>query len=302
MLGGVARFLLYVGLAACVGGVVTATLLLRDAIPSSKPESGDANKRCRRLWLVGLALVAFATVVRAWLQVDGLRDPADPFWPMALRVLVGTSWGKGFGLQLAGIGLSIAGARAGGSPRWRPGVFAKTGAICLVAAPAWQGHAAGADHFVPLVMLADAVHTASFAAWIGTLMGVWLVFLVDGSERSPAGSDAEALPLLIARFSPLAISCGVMLASTGAAAGLLHLTAVADLWSSGWGRLLVAKLAAVAALAAAGAYNWRIVTPRLRRGEGQAMLRRGIRRELLFATVTLIVTAILTGTGTPGSE
>jgi putative copper export protein len=282
--------------------LVTALLLSRTVTSPTAGDTGDALAQCRGLWLAGLAVIAVATLGRAWLQVDGFRDPADPFWPMAGRVLGDTTWGRGFMLQLAGLAFSLAGARAGRGGRWRPGAIAGIGAACLMAAPSWQGHAAGGERLVLLAMLADALHTASFAAWIGTLTGIWLVFLAASGARPTADDQATTLRLLVARFSPVALACGVVLATTGSAAAVLHLTAVADLWTSAWGRWLLAKLVAVAAVAAAGAYNWRIVTPRLAAPGGAALMRAGIRRELLLATAALVITAVLTGTGTPGSE
>ncbi len=305
MLGGAARFLLYAGLAGAVGGLVTAFLLSRvgDVGSASLPrERADAQLGCRRFWLTGLVVIGIVTLVRAWLQVDGFRDPTDPFWPLARRVLGETSWGYGFWLQLSGLALSWTGAGLGVERGWRPGFLTVIGATGLIVAPAWQGHAAGIERLVALSIGADAIHTAAFAAWIGTLAGIWLTFL-GGSGGDPNAENRAAITrTLIVRFSPLALTCGVVLALTGTIAALLHLTAVADLWGSVWGRWLIAKLAAVAAVTGAGAYNWRIVTPRLRTSGGLGLLRAGIRRELVFATVVLILTAILTGTGTPGSE
>ncbi|MEP7344489.1 MAG: CopD family protein [Gemmatimonadaceae bacterium] len=304
MLGGVARFLLYLGLAGCVGGAVTAWLLSRvaEADASLERVRSVGQRTCRGLWLASLALIGLVTLGRAWLQVAAFRDSVDPFWPMARRVLGSTSWGDGFVLQLSGLLLSLVGARFSHDGRWRPGVVAGIGAICLIAAPAWQGHAAGVERLVPLSMLADIMHTAAFTVWIGTLGGIWLTFLA-GRDPSPSADDRAAITrTLVVRFSPLALTCGTVLVLTGVAAALLHLTEVADLWGSAWGRWFLAKLVAVVGVLGAGGYNWRFVTPRLGSREGHGLLRAGIRRELIFASLALLLTAILTGTGTPGSE
>lgn len=301
MLASVTRFLLFAGLVASVGGAVCAWLLRRAAGPGAADVARQELNRVRVFWLTGVAMVAAVSLVRGWMQVEGFRDPGDPFWSIARRVLAGTSWGRGGVLQLVGVFLSLVGARATARDAWRPGLPVLCGAVCLIAAPAWQGHAASADRLPLVVLLADILHTAAYAAWIGTLASLWFVLRMGRVARA-SGALHPLMAPLIARFSPLALACGATLAVTGASAALLHLTEVGDLWTSTWGRWLLAKLVAVAGVASAGAYNWRVVTPMLPTPAGATLLQAGLRRELLFATATLIVTAALTGTAPPGSE
>ena len=61
----------------------------------------------------------------------------------------------------------------------------------------------------------------------------------------------------IARFSPLALGCAVALGLSGAFASWLHIDAIPSLWRTGYGRWLLAKLAAVGVAAAFGAWNWK---------------------------------------------
>ncbi|MBV6521593.1 MAG: hypothetical protein MNPFHGCM_01734 [Gemmatimonadaceae bacterium] len=303
MAGDLSRWVLYLALAATVGAVVTGALLRRaSATGRLDPDACSSVERARvQSWRNGILLLALAGAFRAWLQVDTFRDPGDPFWPMARTVLGNTTWGRGAVLQVIGVVLSlVAVVRVKNAVlSERLGVF---GALALMAAPAWQGHAAGVDSRVMLAMGADAAHTAAFSIWIGTLLVLRFALLVPARASEPPGARAVVTRELVARFSPVALTCGGLLAATGFWAVLLHLTSVPDLWRTRWGQLLVAKLIAVAGVAAAGAYNWRRVSPLLGTSAGQAFLRNGVNAELLLAVLVLAITAILTGTGTPASD
>jgi putative copper export protein len=75
---------------------------------------------------------------------------------------------------------------------------------------------------------------------------------------------------------------------------LLH--HAADLWGSGYGRMLLAKLLLVAGLLALAALNHLRLTPRLLAYDRSALkaLRRSIRAEIALAGIILLVTAALT--------
>jgi copper transport protein len=87
-----------------------------------------------------------------------------------------------------------------------------------------------------------------------------------------------------------------VLTLTGLVASVVHLESVAALWEQRYGRLLVLKLAGVGAVLALGFLNWRRITPRLDREDGQRAMRRAASLELLIANLVLAVTAILTRT------
>jgi len=299
----IARWVLYLAMAAVVGGVSTAVLLRSGASPGAAQEGAwrQAQQVARRVWLGGVVLLLVVTLVRAWMQVDAFRDAGDSFWSMAPSVLGSTSWGRGLQLQLLGVVVSMFAARPADGG-WRPGAFAYIGGLLLVAAPAWQGHAASVDPHLGWSMLADTLHTLAFATWIGTLLSIWWAFLRGRLIEAPDDDRDATLRALVDRFSPVALSCGATLVVTGSVAAWLHLTDLNDLWTTNWGRLLLAKLLAVGAVAAGGAYNWRVVTPQLGTTRGARLLRIGARNELLLATIVLILTSILTGTGTPGSD
>jgi putative copper export protein len=67
-----------------------------------------------------------------------------------------------------------------------------------------------------------------------------------------------------------------------------------------YGRVLLAKLALVAVVLGAGAFNWKRQTPRMHAAEGVAAMRRSARRELALGALVFLLTAVLVATPLPG--
>jgi len=106
----------------------------------------------------------------------------------------------------------------------------------------------------------------------------------------------ETVASLVHAFSPAALAFAAIVALTGLLATWAHLGFTSALWTTSYGRTLLLKLAILAALAAAGAWNWKRVKPALGDEAGAARLRRSVRLELGFGVLVLLVTAILVAT------
>lgn len=145
--------------------------------------------------------------------------------------------------------------------------------------PTVTGHAGtAADHELAVIMA--ALHAAAAAAWVGGL-GAILVFV--------AGRRSLLDPVL-PRFSTLATFCVAGVAVTGVLNAVLRLPALADLWTSGYGGLIVAKVVLLAGLALLGdAARRRLAANRL------PVLRWAVLEVTLMA-VTIGVAAALTQT------
>jgi copper transport protein len=106
----------------------------------------------------------------------------------------------------------------------------------------------GTGHAAPDGLPARAVDTAHVVAagvWVGGLIVLAAASIASGPR--PAGT-------VFAAFSRLALGAVLVLVGTGAVNGLLRLASWSQLWSTGYGQVLLAKLAlvTVALLAAAG--------------------------------------------------
>ncbi|MYD87682.1 MAG: hypothetical protein F4Y14_16745, partial [Acidobacteria bacterium] len=126
-------------------------------------------------------------------------------------------------------------------------------------------------------------------AWIGALAA--LVAVVSGLARQPVGQGPTVV--LAGRFSPLAVAAVGLIAVSGIVTTVIYVTAFADLWTTGYGRVLLLKVVFFLATGAIGAYNWRILLPRLGTGTGVRALLRSARIELTLAAAVLLATAVL---------
>src|SRR5262249_18428582 len=125
-------------------------------------------------------------------------------------------------VALAGAAAALASLRA--RPLWKAAAAA---ALLVLAAPTLSGHALDPPPVRPLVALADFVHVAAAAFWVG---GLVLLVLA----RSP-----EALR----RFPRLALLSVALLGAAAIPRAVTALSSFGDLVHTGYGRALVVKTA-----------------------------------------------------------
>lgn len=149
----------------------------------------------------------------------------------------------------------------------RPGRGVWIGVAALGAAAtasmAWMGHGAATEGAAGgLHLLADIVHLAAAAAWIGAL--AFFVVLAGGARL---GADQRAaFHTALAGFSGLGSGLVAALVASGLVNGwfLVGPSGWAGLVETTYGRLLVLKLALFAAMVALAAANRFRLTPQLR--------------------------------------
>lgn len=135
---------------------------------------------------------------------------------------------------VSAVAAAVVCAMAVAAPRSSAGAVATTGvATAGLAARTLTGHLTED----PLGGLAVAVHAVAAGLWCGALLGL----LVTVTHR---GQWARVLP----RFSALALGCVGALVAAGAVGALVVLDSPAELFTSGYGRILTAKLLVTAAL------------------------------------------------------
>jgi len=153
-------------------------------------------------------------------------------------------------------------------------------------------HAAAAG---VLAVIADWLHLAAAATWVGGLLSLLLVLgAFSPPERAPM---ARAL---VPRISALAAVGLAAVVVTGVYSSILHLPAVQAFMGTPYGRLLAAKVVLVAVLAALGAGNRYLLRPRLERAaQPPPLLRRFTQMvggEIAAAAGILAIVAVLTVT------
>jgi copper transport protein len=153
-----------------------------------------------------------------------------------------------------------------------------------------SGHSAadaGASWFS---QLADWGHLTAASLWVGGL--IQLAFVVWPTAPELRGKA-------FASFARLAPGLIAVLLAAGAYLSVLRLPVLSDLWSQGYGRILLVKISLVAlALAWGGAHHF-LVRPRLERGGGGGRVRRSLVGEGAVAMSILLLAAILVDSKPP---
>lgn len=260
-----------------------------------------AQRAEHAVWLVALGAAALsvgALMLRLYLQASALGGDAWSGRRLNL-LLMQTGWGLAWVLQAIAtlafvLGLFIARAPYGRSAGW---MGAAAGTVLLSAVPALSGHAASVTRLNAVAILSDTVHVLGAGVWLGTLLAVLAVGIP--AALSEGGGAGGAVLAMVRAFSPIALAGAAAVGLTGVVNALFQVTAVPDLWTTGYGRALLVKAALLAGVAAMGWYNWRVVLPSLEAEPGAGRLRRSARMELGLGAAVLLVTAVLVALPTP---
>lgn len=169
-------------------------------------------------------------------------------------------------------------------------VFA--GVATTLAAFAFDGHTVS-EGLRPLTSLVAIAHTGAGAVWAGGL--VMLVHVVWLRHRR--GSDSRALQLAV-RFSVVAATSLAIAGAAGTVLAFTILDGPSELWSTTWGRVLLAKVGFVAVAAASGAYNHKVLIPHMMRRppndpSADAEFRRTATIEGAAMLLVIVMTALL---------
>ena len=140
--------------------------------------------------------------------------------------------------------------------------------------------------------IADWVHLSGASLWIGGLatMGA-LVWFGAPELRRPA----------FANFSQLATVVIALVLAAGTYLGIVRLPHLSDLWTTGYGRVLIVKLAFVSLALLWGAFHKFVIGPALERADGGFLSRigRSLIGESIVGMAVLLVAAVLVDSKPP---
>jgi copper transport protein len=140
-----------------------------------------------------------------------------------------------------------------------------------------------------LPSFADWVHLSAASLWIGGLLSLGLVVWRDGTLRRTT----------FWRFSEIAGPLVAIVVAAGVYMTFKRFPAVHDLWSVGYGRLLLVKLSLVCLALSWGAFHHFVVRPRLGRPEVAGRVRWSLAGEATVAVSILLLAAILVDSKPP---
>ncbi|WP_133879228.1 copper resistance CopC/CopD family protein [Paractinoplanes brasiliensis] len=271
----------YAGLSLALGPVLVLALWWPRRLSRAGPV---------RLARAGLALVGLATLAALWLQAPASSGAG--LFDVSAREL-GQVLTSDFGITLtvraallAVAAALVARVRRGGGWRSIVGPAVLTLAV-LVTWPLTGHPAAGPQAW--LLVVADTAHLAAMSVWLGGLVAL-AVFLLRRA-------DTRELRLILPAWSRWAELAVYWLVAAGVIQALIQIGTLDALFSSNYGRLVLAKAALLAVVLAVAFVSRRLV----RRGIAAATpvrLRRLVGIELGITVLVLAASAVLVQTTT----
>ena len=302
---GVTRALIFIGLALLLGGVAFVVLIDRAARTSS---------RIHRIVGLGFFLTALGAVAGLWVYGPYSAGLSGGGSFSLLNETLGTRFGQ------VGVARLVLLAVAGVLTYWlfaRPAVprvwywLAGTVGIALAATPGVAGHASTGD-WVPIALVTDTLHVSAMALWIGGLVALAAVTLTAFVRTTVPDP-----PLVLNRFSKMAMTCVGVLIVTGAFQTWRQVGSLDQLRSTDYGRILIVKLLLFVVMLVIAAFaretvfrlTWRepdepdADEPNAAEPEPDPIeidsakevrnLRRSVGVEIIFALMVLVTTAVL---------
>lgn len=245
--------------------VVTGTLVFRTVVAGPVLGS-DAlvadvfRTQTRRVIWIGLLVAAISGAIWLLLQAASMSGLPPGDTSVLLTMLQETQFGQVAEIRFATAILLVACLALDGftGANW----VATAAALGLVASLAWAGHAGATNGQAgDLHVAADALHLCAAAAWIGGLLALLLFFATARRIRAPGGTILVAKATK--RFSMLGIASVATLSATGIVNAWVLVGSLDALFGTGYGRLLLLKLAFFGAMLALAAINRFWLTPRL---------------------------------------
>lgn len=302
LLGTLGRWLLFTGTllwlgAATVRWVVLPAWALRPR--PGEPLRGAILRSAAGTGVLGGLLLLAGTLSRLQMQVADFVEPFEPAGPQVRLLVTQTFWGRVWIFQavvvVVGMVAFLACRHGGRKIAWAVG---GASAVAAGIVPALSGHAVATEGAAALAVMADAAHVLAAGAWLGTLS----VIVATVATRHAWWGDPlvrDQLSDLVHVFSPVALTCAAIIATTGLLAAWLHVTPATALVTSGYGRTLLLKIGGVVVVMTIGAFNWRRVKPALAEPEAPRRVLRSAGLELTFACLVVLVTSVLVVTPPP---
>jgi copper resistance protein D len=268
-------------LCASVGGLAYALVVFRAVAAASAPPAAALRGLLGLVALAALGLALSRAVVLFVLHPWVLAD-AGGCWPVA--EFLATEFGRAslVGIALA-LGLAAVAARQRSRPADRRGwLGAALLALLVLVNSAWLAHAVSRLEGRAPLMLATVFHQTGAVLWIGGLMHL------ARSWRAPLAAEA------LGRFSLLAmVGVGLVLAP-GLALALGYVGDLGALVGTGYGVMVLTKIALMASALVLGGLNYLLVRRGIAERAAGARVRPLVEVEVGIGITILFAAASLT--------
>ncbi len=263
-----------------IGGIFFMALLARPLAPRLGGAGPAALERCRRLLLLSTAAFAIVELLSVGLECVVLADTAE----ISLAEAFAADFAR-FGLTAgaAGFVATVLAARPLDRRRFLPLPLL---AFVILIAQAGSSHAAAQLTDRAPLMVADLLHMAAAATWIG---GIPYFLLALGRAR-----DGVTYGQIGRRFSLISMGSGALLLAAGLAMAVPYIGSLDAIYGTAYGVMVATKLLLLIGLMCLGGMNYLLVE-RLRRAPGTPILRLrrfaeveiGLGLTVLFAAASL---------------
>ncbi|MDX1889531.1 CopD family protein [Mycolicibacterium sp. 050158] len=250
---------------------------------------GELGRRASRPLIVAAAVWVVAELVRLLVGAAEAAGASTGRVDVRTAVVFATDTAVGhagvvcLGAAAVVCALAVAGAREGVRPASTLGVVVVGASAIGVGGRSLVGHLSES----PWGGIAVAVHTLAAAIWCGSLAAL----VATVTHR---GQWARVLP----RFSQVSLGCVVVLLVFGVAGAAVTLGSPADLYATGYGRVLMAKILVTVVLVVLAARNRAAWLPAARSHRATATVSRVRSRvELAIMAMALTLAAALAVTG-----
>jgi copper resistance protein D len=239
--------------------------------------------------LLGIALLA--SVAKILAMSASMAGDASGLFDSALTGMI-LQTGEGPAVLARLCGLTLLGAALIAHRATVP--TALLGALLAATSFAWVGHV----HALARPWLWTAVlaaHLTGVGFWVGALLPLW---------RIARRADTTVTAAAAARFGAAAVVIVGILVVAGVCLLCVLIQSSAELRNSGYGRLVLGKIASVVLLLALAALNHLRLTPRMRSRDRSAAQSFGhsVLVEIVLALIVLCLTAAMTTLAGPGGD
>jgi copper transport protein len=281
-----ARWVLFSAIALVIGPLALRLIVLRGPVPDALERRTHLVTVVATLAVIDAGIAAFVVRASNALQLpfgDLLYGDLQPFaektrFGIAFLVLM-VGFGVVLGLLLVAWVFDLV----------APRVAALGLAIVLVSGLSLSGHQGTEPGSGWLEAAIDWLHLVAASLWVGGVAALALLVWPSAPElrrRAFVG------------FSRLAVALVAVLVAGGSYLAFERLTAPRDLWTTGYGQLLLLKLAVVVVALGWGALHHVVVRPRIEAGGG-GRARPSLVGETVVALAVLLVAAALTNASPP---
>jgi copper transport protein len=282
----VVRWIYFLSLALLIGGLAFRLLVLRG------PISARAEKRFFVITGIGvLATIDVGIAAFVLRAEDALQLPFSRLLYGDLTPVAHSRFGTAFiamtlGFALVAALLFVAWLTDRTVLLWPSFLIA----LAFASGLSLSGHSAVDAGSSWKSQLADWAHLSAACVWIGGLVQLAAVVW----PLMPEGRRAAFLA-----FSRLATVCVGILLLAGVYLSILRLPQLNDLWTTGYGQVLLVKIALVTVAFAWGGVHKLLVAPTLARGSTGGRLQRSLIGESMVGMAVLLVAAVLVDTNPP---